>query len=69
MDIFLNDMKIRLVSGMTVRHALTAAGIGTAELLYCRVFDEWGNETGLSGELAEGMRIYARCRENRIFAS
>ena len=44
---------------MTVRHALISAGL-LQEIGSKKVYDEWGNEVGLDGALAEGNRIFVR---------
>ncbi len=60
MKVFVNDRPFDFLPGMTVRHALTAAGlfqeIGTSR----KVYDQWGNELGLGGALSEGMKIYVK---------
>ncbi len=60
MKIFVNDRPFDLLPGMTVKHALIAAGLlketGTSK----KPYDEWGNELGLGGALSEGMKIYVR---------
>jgi hypothetical protein len=60
MRVYVNDRPIELVRGMTVRHALIGAGLLDLIAKGKRVFDEWGNEVGLDGAAAEGMRIYLR---------
>jgi hypothetical protein len=58
MRIFVNDREMEIARGMTVKHALTQAGL-LAEIRAARkVFDEWGNEVGLDGALSEGMKLY-----------
>lgn len=58
MKVYVNHIPVELLAGMTVRHALIAAGllkeIGTSK----KIYDEWGNELGLDGALSEGMKIY-----------
>jgi hypothetical protein len=65
MRVYVNDQPIDLLLGMTVRHALLRAGLlselGSGE----RPFDEWGNELGLDGALAEGAKIYVRMRREK----
>ena len=60
MKIFVDDSPFDLLPGMTVKHALMAAGllqeIGVSKMSY----DEWGNELGLGGALSEGMKLYVR---------
>lgn len=61
MNVSVNDCPVSLYPPMTtVRHALLTAGmIGEVEAGK-KVYDEWGNETGLDGMLQEGARIYLR---------
>ncbi len=58
MTIFVNDRPFDLIPGMTVKHALVAAGIFTKKGSSKKTYDEWGNELGLDGALCEGMKIY-----------
>lgn len=44
--------------GMTVRHAIIAAGCLNEIMKGRKVFDEWGNEMGLEGALTENVRLY-----------
>jgi hypothetical protein len=60
MKIFVNDREMEMARGMTVKHALTRAGLLPEIRASKRVFDEWGNEVGLDGALAEGMKLYVR---------
>jgi hypothetical protein len=60
MKVFVNDKPIEILPGMTVRHALISAGLLKELEASKRVFDEWGNEVGLDGALAEGSRIYLK---------
>ena len=60
MRVYVNDQPVDLVPGMTVRHALIAAGRLDDIRAGKRVFDEWGNEVGLDGALSEGARIFVR---------
>ncbi|MDD5009328.1 MAG: hypothetical protein PHC68_13140 [Syntrophorhabdaceae bacterium] len=48
---------------MTVKHALIGVNLLDEVEKGKKAYDEWGNELGLDGELAEGSRIYI---ENRI---
>jgi hypothetical protein len=59
-NVFVNDTPVALAPGMTVRHALTGAGMMNMPGSAWRVYDEWGNELGLDGALSEGARIYVR---------
>lgn len=60
MKIFVNDQEMEIVRGMTVKHALTQAGLLAEIRASKRVFDEWGNEVGLDGALSEGMKLYVK---------
>ena len=60
MKVFVNNQEISLLPGMTVKHALIGTDLLNEVMAGKRVFDEWGNELGLDGELAEGSRIYSR---------
>jgi hypothetical protein len=57
MTIFVNGLAVEVFPGMTVRHAILAAGLLEEVGLGRKVFDEWGNELGLDGAVAEGMRL------------
>jgi hypothetical protein len=65
MKVYVNQQSIDLLPGMTVKHALIAAGllkdIGASK----KVYDEWGNELGLGGALCEGMKINVRRTKSR----
>jgi len=58
MKIFVNDSPFDLLPGMTVKHALMAAGLLKEIGISKEPYDEWGNELGLGGALSEGMKIY-----------
>ena len=45
---------------MTVKHALIHGGVLEEIARGKKVYDEWGNELGLDGALAEGIRLYVR---------
>jgi hypothetical protein len=45
---------------ITVRHALLTACLMEEIEAGKKVYDEWGNETGLDGALREGAKIYVR---------
>ena len=53
MRVFVNGTVVDLMPGMTVRHALTGAGL-PLPFERLRVRDAWGNEVGLDGALTEG---------------
>ena len=60
MKIYVNEIAIELLTGMTVRHALISAGllkeIGNGK----KIYDQWSNELGLDGTLSEGAILYVR---------
>jgi len=58
MKIFVNDRAFDLLPGMTVKHALVAAGLLRERGASKKTYDQWGNELGLDGALSEGMKIY-----------
>ncbi len=57
MKVYVNQRPVELLPGMTVRHALIGAGLLGEVERGRRVFDEWGNEVGLDGEIADGMQF------------
>jgi hypothetical protein len=60
MKVCMNDQEVILVPGATVKHALTAAGLIHEIEKGKKVYDEFGNEIGLDGALAEGEKIYVK---------
>ena len=60
MRVYVNDIPVDILPGMTVKHALISAGLLEEIEASKRTFDEWGNEIGLDGALAEGERIYTK---------
>ncbi len=60
MRVFVNGEPIDLAPGMSVRHALLRAGIPVDPDRSIRVSDQWDQELGPEGELAEGDRIFVR---------
>ena len=60
MKVYVNDREVNLVTGMTVKHALIAAGLVREIEKGRKAYDYRGNEVGLGGALAEGSRIYVR---------
>jgi hypothetical protein len=60
MKVFVNDIPIEILPGMTVRHALISADLFRETESSKKVYDEWGNEVGLDGALAKGAKIYVR---------
>jgi hypothetical protein len=60
MKVYVNDLEVTIVPGMTVRHALIAAGLVHEIEKGRKVYDEMGNEIGLGGTLTEGSKIYVK---------
>jgi hypothetical protein len=60
MKVYVNDHPVHALPGMTVKHALVREGILEEIERGKKVYDEWGNEPGLDGALAEGMKLYVR---------
>ncbi len=60
MRVYVNDRMVHLAPGMRVRHALIAAGWAADGPPGVQVVDEWGNEVGLDGALADGARIFVK---------
>lgn len=60
MTVYVNDRRVALLAGMTVKHALIGAGLLKATEAGQKAYDEWGNELGIEGALTEGMKIYVR---------
>lgn len=60
MKVFVNGRAVPVLQGMTVRHAVLAAGFLEEVLQGKRIFDQWGNEVGLDGALTEGVRLTVR---------
>lgn len=61
LSVRVDGVRVVLAPGMTVRHALVAAG-RLAEVLSGKVkaHDRWGNELGLDGAVAPGDAISLR---------
>jgi hypothetical protein len=57
MRVFVDDIPVDILPGMTVRHALVAAGWGNGALSLLQVRDEWGNVVGLGGAISDGIRL------------
>jgi len=66
MKVYVNDISIDLLPGMTVKHALINVGLLKEIELFKKVYDEWGNELGLDGTLSEGMKIYVRSNKSQL---
>jgi len=64
MQIYVNDIPVEILPGMTVKHALISAELFNDTASIKRVSDKWGNEIGLDGELSEGQRIYVVHKKN-----
>lgn len=60
MRVYVNDKQVHILPGMKVKHALIAAGVIKETKSVKKVYDEWGNEVGLDGALADEMKIYVR---------
>jgi hypothetical protein len=58
--VYVNDQPLEVTPGMTVRHALIAAGLLDLLAAGPRPHDQWGNEVGLDGALAPEMKIYVK---------
>ena len=65
MKVFVNDTEVHLAPGMTVRHAIIAAGLAKEIDAGKKVFDAWGNELGLDGAVSDNYRIYLEQRTER----
>jgi len=66
MRVYVNQESVDVLPGMTVRHALIAAGFFKEIETLKKVYDEWGNELGLNGALSEGMKIKIRSTKSQI---
>lgn len=60
MILYVNDIQINVLSGMTIMHALINTGLLEQVVSGKKVYDEWENEVGLDGALSEGIKIYVR---------
>lgn len=60
MTVYVNNREVSLVTGMTVKHALIAAGLMGEIEGGKKAYDEMGNEIGLGGALKEGSKVYVR---------
>jgi hypothetical protein len=60
MKVDVNGKSVDVLLGMTVRHALIAAGLYKEIEASKKVYDQWGDELGLDGALSEGMKIYVK---------
>ncbi len=57
MKIYVNEIEIELLPGMTVRHALIQSDLMKEIEQGKKVYDQWGNELGLDGTLARNAKI------------
>ncbi len=63
MRVYVNQKSVDLLKGMTVKHAMIAAGLFKETGVFKKIYDEWGNELGLDGAVSEGMKIFVKnCR-------
>lgn len=60
MTVYVNERKVDLPGGMSVRHALIGAGLLAEVEKGKGVFDQWGNRIGLDGALTDGDQIFVR---------
>ena len=60
MNVHVNGQEVNLTPGMTVKHALTAAGLIDEIKQGKKIYDEVENEIGLGGALTEGAKISVR---------
>jgi hypothetical protein len=60
MKVIVNEQEVNLEPGMTVKHALIAAGLIDGIKQGKKIYDEMENEIGLGGALTEGAKIYIR---------
>ena len=60
MILYVNDIQINVLQGMTIMHALIHTGLLEQVVSGKKVYDEWENEVGLDGALSEGIKIYVR---------
>lgn len=60
MRVYVNQKPVEVAPGMSVRHALIAAGLLKRLAAGQKAYDEWGNEVGLDGALLADMRIYVK---------
>jgi hypothetical protein len=60
MRVYVNQQPVEVAPGMTVRHALLAAGLLDRLKTGQKPYDEWGNEVGLDGALSPEMKIYVK---------
>ena len=60
MKVYVNGKEVHLSVGMTVKHALTQAGLLEVLDQGKKIYDEWENELGLDGALREGAKVFIK---------
>jgi hypothetical protein len=60
MVVYVNGKRVDILPGMKVKHAIINAELLKEIESGKKVYDEWGNEIGLDGELSEGVKIYVK---------
>ncbi len=60
MRVYVNQKPVEVLAGMSVRHALLAAGELPLIEAGRKAYDEWGNEVGLDGALRPEMKILVK---------
>ena len=60
MRVYVNQQPVEVLPGMTVRHALIAAGLLESLKTGQKPYDQWDNEVGLDGALAPELKINVR---------
>lgn len=60
MKVYVNDMEVYILQGMSIKHAILSADLYNEIKNGKKVYDEWGNEIGLDGAIYENMKIYVK---------
>lgn len=60
MKVYVNDMEVYILQGMSIKHAILSADLYDEIKNGKKVYDEWGNEIGLDGAIYENMKIYVK---------
>lgn len=60
MKVYVNDMEVYILQGMSIKHAILSADLYDEIKNGKKVYDEWGNEIGLDGSIYENMKIYVK---------
>jgi len=60
MQVYVNGHPVALLVGMTVKHALIAAGRLEEVASGKQVYDQWGNQMGLAGAVSDGMKLVVK---------